>query len=259
MSAPPPAAPSRATSFTREEFDLAYPPGIEAHYWTRARNLVVEHQVREPGHAAPRILEIGCGRGLVLDHLRRKGFPCRGLELAPVDPLPQVKDIVRSGVDALDPPADLRSWPQAILLLDVLEHLPDPAGFLRAVLDTYRSAARAIVTVPARQEIWSNYDEFYGHRRRFDRASLGRLIADAGGEAVDIRYFFRALYLPARILNWLRRPRPVAIAAPRPAARPIHRALSRLCYLEYLLLPRGLAGTSLVASVRIPGRTTCGS
>jgi SAM-dependent methyltransferase len=248
-----------ATSFTREEFDLAYPPGIEAHYWTRARNLVVEHQVRELGLAAPRLLEIGCGRGLVLDHLRRKGFPCRGLELAPVEPLPSVRDIALAGADALDPPPELRGWPQAILLLDVLEHLPDPAGFLRAILDTYRSAAFAIVTVPARPEIWSNYDEFYGHRRRFDRASLGRLIAGAGGEAVEIRYFFRALYLPARILKWLRRPRPVAIAAPRPAARPIHRALSRLWYFEYLLLPRGLAGTSLVARIRIPGRITCGS
>jgi hypothetical protein len=113
---------------------------------------------------------------------------------------------------------------------------------------------RAIVTVPARREIWSNYDEFYGHRRRFDRASVGRLITGAGGEAMGIRYFFHALYLPARILKWLRRPRQVAIAAPRPAARPIHRALARLCYLEYLLLPRGLAGTSLVARIRVPGR-----
>ncbi len=251
MSARPPATEAGASPFTREEFDLAYPPGIEAHYWTRARNLVVEHQIRRLRLPSQRILEIGCGKGLVLQHLRAKGLSSRGIELAPVDPLPAVKDIVLAGADALDPPTGLREWPATILLLDVLEHLPDPAGFLRRVLEAYPGATRAVITVPARPEIWSNYDEFYGHRRRYDRPALRRLLEEAGTEPIDLRYFFRLLYLPARTMKALRRPRAVGIAAPRPAAAPFHRLLSALCYFEYLVCPCGLAGTSLVASARI--------
>ena len=36
--------------------------------------------------------------------------------------------------------------------------------------------------MPARQEIWTNYDEFYGHFRRSDLPALRKEVEAAGGE-----------------------------------------------------------------------------
>ena len=59
--------------FENDDFDLAYPPGIEYHYWNLARNHIIEHQLNAITSSGIRILEIGCGKGIVVDYLRRKG------------------------------------------------------------------------------------------------------------------------------------------------------------------------------------------
>jgi hypothetical protein len=74
------------------------------------------------------------------------------------------------------------------------------------------------------------------------------------GEVLDIRYFFRFLYPPARLLSLLKRKRSVRIRAPEGLMIPVHHCLSLLGLLDYLLLPRALPGTSLLCSVRLKER-----
>src|SRR5262249_15655573 len=48
--------------FSQREFDYAYHPGIERHFWTVARSRVIVDAIKSLPDRGERILEIGCGR-----------------------------------------------------------------------------------------------------------------------------------------------------------------------------------------------------
>ncbi len=86
---------------------------------------------RAPG----RLLEIGCGHGLLLDEARRRGWEVRGLELS--------ERSAKHGRDRYD--LDIREEPfealgneedgcwDAVLMIDVLEHLDDPRAAIERI------------------------------------------------------------------------------------------------------------------------------
>jgi SAM-dependent methyltransferase len=187
------------------------------------------------------VLDIGCGRGFTVDFLRRKGVDCHGVELAAVDPLPAVRPYVTAPQDAFALPEDFRRRVTVLLLLDVVEHLPAPDAFLDECARHFPALSRAVVTVPARAELWSNYDDFYGHLRRYDRPALEALLRRVGRPRAG--YFFHALYPVLRA--WL------AVAGGRPIAHEAssrrwpHRVAAHLFGMEERLLPARWYGTSL--------------
>jgi SAM-dependent methyltransferase len=87
-----------------------------------------------------RLLDVGCGHGLLLDEARRRGYEVEGLELSDyaaahardVLRLPVRQRTVADLAAAPDPPAYA-----AIVLADVLEHLDDP-------LETIELSARLL-------------------------------------------------------------------------------------------------------------------
>jgi SAM-dependent methyltransferase len=240
------------SAFSDEQYASAYPPGIERHWWTSARTAIVDVLLRETGGANDRILEIGCGTGVALAGLRARGHDCQGVELANVTPLDSVRDVVTTGRDAFSLPAHQRDAVNTILLLDVVEHLDDPLGFLRGLQGAFRALHRVVITVPAGRELWSNYDEFYGHHLRYDLAEV-RAIGDAcGWRATRLSYAFRISYPPARLLALLSLPRSVTIKAPHGAMTLVHDALAALTRWEWRLLPASLPGTSVVAVFETP-------
>ena len=193
--------------------------------------------------APPVVLDVGCGRGLTVDFLRKAGVECHGVELADVTPLPGVRPFVFTTQDAFTLPEDLRRRVTVLLLLDVVEHLPAPEAFLAAGVLHFPSLARLIVTVPARPELWSNYDDFYGHVRRYDRRALLDLVGPVGTRRADAGYFFHALYPVMRAQLAVASERPLAHQSPRWAWP--HGMAARLFDLEERLLPARWYGTSL--------------
>jgi SAM-dependent methyltransferase len=243
------------TAFDGHQFDAIYPDDIEHHYWTRARNAIIAGALRKGGRRAGRILEVGCGRGVVVAALRSRGFEVEGVELARVNPLPAAAAHVRTGVDALALPVAERAAYDTLLLLDVLEHLPAPAEFLRRLRESFPNAHRVVATVPARMELFSNWDELNRHFRRYDRPTVRQLVAEAGGELVRLAYFCHALWLPARLTLMFNGKRASQINPPRGRlAIGLHRALAWCLCAEHRLLPGVVAGTSLIFEINFPAR-----
>ena len=235
------------TSFNEEQYDLAYPDGIEFHWWNRYRSGLIARLCRGAVPEDARLLEVGCGRGGEVRALRGYGFNARGVELAPVPPLPPVTEFVDSDQDATTLPEEQRAGVTAILLLDVIEHLPEPGQFLAALEAAYPDLTTVIVTVPARGELWSNYDEFYGHYRRYTLPMLGELADELGWSRQESGYFFQLLYLPMRLLSALGVKRATSIAAPSTRARWLHALVAGYHRLEGLLLPGAVPGTRAYA------------
>ncbi len=242
------------TAFTSEQYEDPYPDGIQDHYWTFARNRIVARRLEQTigSPRAGRVLDIGCGRGITVDYLRRRGFDAWGCEIAsPVPISPAVAPYLHLETDAFTLDDAARKAVRTILLLDVLEHLEHPTAFLLECRERFPACETVLVTLPARQELWSNYDEHYGHFIRYDEASLAATIPPDAFEVARLNYFFRLLYAPARVLSRLGRARATEIAPPNPRSRWIHHLIGRVLDVEERVLPRTLAGTSLLGVLRV--------
>jgi SAM-dependent methyltransferase len=237
------------TEFDGEQFPDAYPDGIENHYWNSARQSLIGRRVlRMPRQSGDLVIDIGCGRGHTVADLLRQGVDAIGVDLGePIPAFPSVAAHLYLGQDVFALPDSLRRRCRSILLLDVLEHLPEPDIFVRRLAEMFPRCDRILMTFPARQELWSNYDEHYGHYQRYDMAAARSLMARTPFQLQECEYFFHALYVPARLLGMLKKPRSVRIAAPTSSNRWMHRLIRTYFLAEQRLLPRRWPGTSIMA------------
>ncbi len=239
------------TAFSEDQYEEAYPLGVEAHFWHVARNATIADQVERAGMSRGPLLEIGCGRGIIVDHLRRRGIDCVGCDLARPPVASHLAAYVFPGCDFRLLSPERRASITGVLLCDVLEHLPVQGELLGALSAYFPSLRRILVTVPARSELWSEWDAHYGHFRRYDTRMLAEEIRGAGLELVTARYFFQALYPPMLLA---RRRRSTRSAAPR--ALSFHRFLGKALFLEGRVVPRWVPGASLLAVARVPGSSS---
>ena len=82
-----------------------------------------------------------------------------------------------------------------VLLMDVLEHVPDDGRFLESAVARCRGKNHVFITVPAFDCLWSGKDEFLGHYRRYSLASLRSVVA-ACGVTISRAYYMFGLFLP---------------------------------------------------------------
>jgi SAM-dependent methyltransferase len=249
-----------STAFTHEDFADIYPKGIERHYWNHARNNIIGDHVRSLLDAIPsatvpsagaasqrRILDVGCGTGIVTAFLRGRGLDCWGCDLgsAPAVDAETAKYLTH-GVDAGELQEDFRRSVGMILLLDVLEHLEDPKAVLRGLGNAFSGVRTIFFTVPARRDIWSNYDERNRHFRRYDGANVGELDTPGAFRLREWSYFFHALYAPARAMKLLGIDRQTELRPPAGAIqRAAHSLVARGFVIEEKILPRRLPGSSI--------------
>jgi hypothetical protein len=239
-----------ASGFTETQRTHAYPAGIERHFWMRGRSRILYDKLRAAGALSP-MLDIGCGPGVTVHHLRGRGIDCYGLDLATYPPaLPDIAGAVWYGQDAFTLAEPQRARFRTLLLLDVVEHLVDPDSFIRRCVEAYSNVTTMLITVPARQELWSNYDEFYDHQKRYDVGSATSLCRAAGLEVIECGYFFHALYATMALQKLLSISRSVEFESVR-HHQPFHDLLAACFYLEEKVLPGALPGTSLLVVARV--------
>jgi SAM-dependent methyltransferase len=147
-------------------------PATARHPWEVARFHSYRTILRDHGAlSARRVLDVGAGDGwfseaLLADLPRAEQVVCwdinyNDLELSTDDPR-----IVRS-TTAPEPGFDL------VLVLDVLEHIADPVGFIDEQLRPLAAAGtHVLVAVPAQPWLFGGHDRALGHERRYTTARL---------------------------------------------------------------------------------------
>jgi hypothetical protein len=247
LSSPDPFAD---TAFDSAQFESSFPAGIEHDYWTVARNAFIAEAIREAERRGTwnggLIMEVGCGSGLVAKAMHDAGFPVRGVDLGTPTPIPGAEGLLTLGTAAEDLPAGEREAVEMVLLPDVIEHLPEPGRFMGDLPKAFPALKSVIVTVPARPELYSDYDRYYGHFRRYTPELLAEHFAEAGFDCMKWSYAFRGLYLAARLMQLANRPRQTTRQAPKWAA--LHRVIAAGFQAESALAAPfpGLRGLSLI-------------
>lgn len=233
-----------ATEFKPDQFSAIYPAGIENHYWTLARNKIIKRELIRRGFANKKILEIGCGRGIVVNFLRQAGFDCYGVDLAEVKTDEGLRPYIKTGIDFTLLEKSFGSEVEVVMLLDVIEHLENEVEFISQIKRFFPKLKNIFLTVPARPELFSNYDLYNGHYRRYWPDRLADLSRSCGWRMTGFSYFFHLLYWPAWLMSSGRIKRNTKISPPRGVMIFIHQVLAVFFVAEYLLLPKRLLGTS---------------
>src|SRR5258708_6615221 len=166
------------TEFSGDQYAEAYPPGVEDTYWHIARSRLITRTIRAANGS--RVLDVGCGRGILVHYMIQHGIDCYGVELAEVTVPEALTARLFSAIRVEDLSDQLRRSIHVIVLGDVIEHLAEPESFLRRLAEQFQNLKSFIITVPARPELWSNYDEHFGHYRRYTAKSLRETARNCG-------------------------------------------------------------------------------
>ena len=96
-----------------------------------------------------RLLDVGCGHGLLLDEARKRGYEVEGLELS-VDGAAYARDALGLPVRETileDPALDDERY-DAIVLADVIEHLDDPLGAIDRCIELLVPGGSLLIVTP---------------------------------------------------------------------------------------------------------------
>jgi SAM-dependent methyltransferase len=174
------------------------------HYWHLARRELLLDVLPGAGPDA-RLLDIGCGPGTTATFFNGHG---RTVDYADVHPeaLTLARALATKEL-GVEPASRLRfrqldicrepvpSGYAGVLLLDVIEHLPDDVAALRNVRSGLHPGDHLVVTVPAFPALWSRFDEIAKHKRRYTLPAARTAIEAAGFEVEHATYFFAPLFL----------------------------------------------------------------
>lgn len=194
------------------------------------------------------ILEVGCGSGIVTDYLRERNWNILGVDPGLPKKVGKQKHYITYDKEARDLPENTRKDIEVLALFDVLEHIYDPVKFLSELLKVFPKATTLIATVPAKHELWTNFDDHYGHFRRYSLSQLNNEIACAGFKKVFAGYFFHLLYLFILFTKISNKHREVVFKPPQfRASIRLHRFLAEILKWEFVLLPSRIPGSSIIA------------
>ncbi|MFQ5611549.1 MAG: class I SAM-dependent methyltransferase [Anaerolineae bacterium] len=159
--------------------------GLEqTHWWYVARRKIIFDWVLRvlADYSAPQILDAGCGTGFNLEHLRANNYAnVTGLDFSG-EALRFCRSRHLTALacgDATRPPLRCESF-EAIMALDLIEHLQDDVSALRELSRLLRPGGSLIIFTPAFNFLWGLQDEVSHHYRRYTAADLRQKLETAG-------------------------------------------------------------------------------
>jgi len=136
----------------------------------------------------PDFLDVGCGIGDVSSFLAARGWRGKAIDVSE-DALAQARQNLAAFPSAeLEKKDFLRATGtyNTVLLLDILEHIPDDAKALQKLASLVSADGNAVIVVPSNPRFWGWDDDFYGHVRRYTADEITKKLGDAGLEVVVI-------------------------------------------------------------------------
>jgi SAM-dependent methyltransferase len=176
-----------------------------SHFWFGARNQLISWALRKYFPGIKSFLEIGCGTGCVLTHLRTD-FP--DLTLSGSEALLQslawsqrrLPDVTLFQMDARQIPF-VQEF-DVIGAFDVIEHVQEDEIVLQQMHQAVKPGGGIIITVPQHRFLWSPEDDYGQHKRRYERKELIDKIRRTGFSIVRVTSFVTFL-LPLVCLSRL--------------------------------------------------------
>lgn len=170
--------------------------------FAKNRNAAIEKMIVHGLHldvGEKKVVEFGAGKGEFLKRIvRRKNVSVLGVE-QDISFRKFLSDqfTVYSSLQEVNEKVD------GIYLIDVLEHLQDDQSYLNDFFAKLKPGGRLFIYVPARRELFSDFDKKIGHYRRYDREELIQKVKAAGFEIESVHYHDFVGYLAMIVQKWI--------------------------------------------------------
>jgi SAM-dependent methyltransferase len=177
------------------------------HWWFVTKKEIVLKLIKKhfSGRVGAKVLDIGCGSGLMLNALEEVGQTF-GMDVSDVA-INFSKEIFIGEVKKGELPDKIpyeKEFFDLITALDVIEHIDRDIDSLKAIHSLLAQGGKAIITVPAYMFLWSSFDELNEHKRRYTVSELNKKLEQAGFTIERISYYNTLLFpviLTVRIIN----------------------------------------------------------
>lgn len=177
------------------------------HWWFVSKKRIIISFLEDYviGKSDIKILDAGCGAGLMLNNLQSYGTTF-AMDYSP-DAVEFSKKIFNGEVQRGWLPDNFPYKDQkfdAIVCLDVIEHIDDDLKSLQVLRDHLSPGGIMIITVPALQFLWSKWDDLNHHKRRYNKEQFKKVILSAGFEIEKLSYYNSLLFLPIALVRLLK-------------------------------------------------------
>lgn len=167
------------------------------HWWFEARRRIIlyllDRYLYQTG-GKTRICDMGCGCGATLKALQAK-YDAFGMDSSNK----AIEFCFRRGIKVEQGflPDNIpfqNAGFDAILLLDVLEHLEKDKESIMTCSKLLRPGGIMLCTVPAWRFLWTKRDNFHGHKRRYTKMNFAKLLAVSGIRIELVSYYSSFLF-----------------------------------------------------------------
>ncbi len=231
----------------------------EDHFWFRMR--IRSFMKFVPNFLSPKdplnVLEIGCGNGLVRRQLESvTNWKTDGADIN------EEALKLNTGLEGKtylynihDRNESLKDKYDAVILFDVLEHIPETTEFLESCLFHLKPGGHLFINVPALNRYRSDYDLAVGHVRRYDKVMMAEEFSSLNARVVGMRYWALTLVLPLILRKYLVTNKKKDTAAiVEKGLQPPNPFIDKLFYsvmnLENRIFPNPFVGASLLAAIQ---------
>lgn len=145
--------------------------------------------------------EVGSGHGNVAILLKNYGTSVIAIEPLEQGTLVTANSGIRSYVGTLDKLQFPKNSIKCIGIFDVLEHLENPNEVLDEIYRVLEPGGLLVLSVPAHQWLFSDFDKSIGHFRRYSRKKIVSTLEDSGFLNNMTQFIFSFLVLPAFVLR----------------------------------------------------------
>ncbi len=214
-------------------------------FYFRARRRLIIWAIFKHFPKLTNFLDMGTGTGFVLEEIRRRrpDLDLYGSDLA-LDSLTATKKRLSGPATLFH--ADARRMPfsnhfDVVGAFDVIEHIDDDVGVLRAVHGIVKPGGGILLSVPQHMAFWSTLDDETGHLRRYVGDELARKTAEAGFDVVFDTSFMATLFVPQYLSRrlWSRR-REARFEDEHALPAPFNRFLEGILMTELAMIRAGV-------------------